>query len=160
MNRHVDFAVDKKVIQRLDVFVLAGVSRAKDGTNTDGILITKVDSLFGINNVAIRVAIDEPFFDLEITHRLLPDDLHGRRHDHVGFVDRFPVSQATRLPALLHSEHGEHDGFRRADSRGAHRNASRGMEEVSDDADATVLDISGLGIFFIVDEVFGKGFRH
>lgn len=160
MNRHVDFAFDKKVIQRLDVFVLAGVSRSKDGTNPDGILVAKVNSLFRINDVAIRVTIDEPFFDLEITHRLLPDDLHGRRHDHVGLVDRFSIGETTRLPAPLHSEHGEHDGFRRADSRSAHGNASRGMEEVSEDADAAVLDISGLGIFFIVDEVFGKRFRH
>jgi len=105
---HVDGAInvlfDKQIIDSLDIFILAGIGRANNSTDTNRVLIYQLDSLFGIDHVAVFRAVDVAVLDLEVSCCFLPADLHGRVHDNVGFRIIFAFGFALVLPAFLHCE--------------------------------------------------------
>ena len=104
----VDLLLNEKIIDRLDILILASVGCANDGTNTNGILVDEVDGLFGVNDVAVLSAEDVTFLNFEVACCLLPADLDRRVHDDVGLGVVFACCFTLVLPALLHSEGAEH----------------------------------------------------
>lgn len=62
----VQATLDEQIVDSLDVLVLACVSGPEDAADTDRILINKINSLFGINDVSLLSAVDESiqFFGL------------------------------------------------------------------------------------------------
>jgi hypothetical protein len=164
MNNRVNLLLNQQIIDSLRILIFTRVSRAQNNTNTNCILIHEINSLLGINDISLRCAVHVFLIDLEVAGSFLPADLHSRAHHDVGLVKGLAGSLAGILPTLLHGEDSEHDGFRGADSGGAYCGCSfvsgGGIEEAADHGDAAVLDVGGLGVFFIVDEVLGEGFAH
>jgi hypothetical protein len=164
MNNRINLLLNQQIIDSLRILIFTRVSRAQNNTNTNRILIHELDRLLGINNISVRCAEHVFLLDLEVACSFLPADLHSRAHDDVGLVKRLVSSLAGILPAFLHGENSEHDGFRGADSGGAYCGCSffsgGGIKEAADHGDAAVLDVGGLGVFFVVDEVLGEGLAH
>lgn len=166
VDGRVEAALDQQVIDSLDVLVLARVGRAENGADANRVLVDQVDRLDGVNDVAVLGAVDELLVHLKVARGLFPAHLDGARHDDVGVLGRLALLLARVLPALLHSQHGQHDGLGAADARGAD-GARRvavfrhgGVEEAADHGHAAVLDVGRLGVFFVVDKVFGEGLGH
>lgn len=85
-------------------------------------------------------------------------------HDQVGFAEVFALGFPLVLPALLHGESAEHDCFRATHAGRAHgvliAVLDGSIEHAGDHADTAVLDLGGLGVFFVVDEVLGERLCH
>lgn len=157
----VQAALLQEVVDALDVLVVAGVSGAQDDGNANGVLVNQVHGLRGINGVPVGSAVDVLLLDLEVARGLFPADLHGGRHDDVWLVGGLALGLALELPAALHGQHAEHDGLGGADAGRADAVAAGGsVEELADHVDAAVLDVGGLGVLLVVDEVFGEGLGH
>ena len=85
VNGTVDIFGDQKVIDGLNIFVLASVGGANDGANANSILVDQVDGLFRVNHIAILCAVDVALLDVEVPRCFLPADLDSGIHDNVGF---------------------------------------------------------------------------
>lgn len=152
--------LNQEVVDGLDILVLTSVSGTENSTDTDGVLVAKVNSLIGVQDEAIGGAHDELLLNLKVSRRLFPADLDGGGHDNVGFQGALALGDAAVLPFPLHGQDGEHDGFRGADGGGADGSTWGSVEEVADHVDAAVLDVGGLRVLFIIDEVLGEGLGH
>jgi hypothetical protein len=53
MDWSIQVLLNQQVIDTLDVLVFAGVGGSKNGADTNGVLVNKVDTLLGINDEAI-----------------------------------------------------------------------------------------------------------
>ena len=164
VDNSINVLLDQQIVDRLRIFVFARVCRAQDNTNTNRILVNHGNRLLGVNHVSLRRAENVFLLNLKVSSCLLPAYLHGRAHDDIGLVSGLAGCNAGVLPALLHGEDSEHDGFRGSDSRGADCGGivtgGGGIEEAADHRHAAVLDVGGLGVFFVVDEVLGEGLGH
>jgi hypothetical protein len=129
-------------------------------TNANSVLVAQVNTLLGIDDVALSGAVDVSLLDIEVAACLFPANLYGRVHDHVGFVKRLAFCLALVLPQLLHGKHAQHDGFGRANRRGTNGIvilAGGGVEETGDHGDTSVLDVGADRVLFVVDKVLGEG---
>ena len=164
VNDRINLLLDQQIINLLSILVLSCVSCAKNDADTNGILVNQVDGLLGINDISLRCAVNIFLLDLEISGRLLPADLNCRAHDNVWLIPRLASSLTSILPALLHGQNSQHDRLRGSHSRGTDCSSSffvdRGIEESADHRHTAVLDVGGLGVFFVVDEILGEGFGH
>jgi len=164
VDRAVDAPLDKQVVDGLGVLILAGVSRAQDGADPDRVLVDQVHRLLRVDDEAVLAAVHVLLLDIEVTRRLLPADLHGRVHDDVGPAVVFTLGLALVLPALLHGQRAEHDGFGGADGRGTHGVGvlvvGGDVEEARDHGHAAVLDVGRDGVLLVVDEVLGERVDH
>lgn len=161
VNRHIQILLNQQVIDSLDILVVSCVSSSQDTSNTNRVLVNQVHGLLGINRVPVRRAEHVLLLDLKVPRGLFPADLDGGRHDDVGPVGGLALGLAAQLPAALHGQDAEHDGLGGADARGAEAVAAGGgVEELADHVDAAALDVGGLGVFLVVDEVFGEGLGH
>ncbi len=165
MDRRVEPLLAEQVIHGLDVLILPRIRRPQDTANPDGVLIHQRDRLLGVDHIPLGRAVHELLLNLKVPCRLLPANLDRGRHDDVGAVARLALGDAPVLPPLLHGEHGQHDGLGAADAGGADRpdgfaRLDGRVEEAADHGHAPVLDIGGLGVFLVVDEVFGEGLDH
>jgi len=164
MNHSINILLDQQIINRLSILILSRISRAQNNANTNSILIHEVDSLLGINHVSVRCAINVLLLNLKISRRLLPANLDSRAHDDIWLVPWLLGSLASILPALLHREDSQHNSLRGSDGGCSNRSGTlvvnRGVEESANHGHASILDVSGLRVFFVVDEVLGEGFGH
>lgn len=152
---------DQQVVDGLCILIVAGVRGSEDRHDTNGVFIHQRHGRLGVNDEALPRAVDVLFVNLKVARRLFPADLNGRRHDDVGVLGRLAGGLAALLPAALHGEDGEHDGLGGADGGGADGVAVvGGVEEVGNHVDAAVLDVGGIGVLFVVDEVGGEGVGH
>jgi hypothetical protein len=67
----IDLALNKEVVDGLDIFVLASVCGSEDGADADGVLIAEIDALLGVDYVAISCAVDVLLLDVEVAARFL-----------------------------------------------------------------------------------------
>jgi hypothetical protein len=63
---NLDVALNKEVVDSLDVFVLASVGRSENGTNSDGVLIAEVDALLGVDYISLGCAVDVLLLNVEV----------------------------------------------------------------------------------------------
>jgi hypothetical protein len=164
MDRAINVPLNEQVVDLLGIFVLASESRAENGANTNGVLVNQVDSLFRVDNVSLRSAVDVLLLNVKVASGLLPAHLHGGVHDYVGAAEVLAFGLPLVDPALLHGKSGEHDGFRGADCGSAHGVGvlvvGGNVEEASNHANAAVLDVGAHGVFFVVDEVLAESVDH
>jgi len=78
VNDRIDILLDQQIIDSLSIFVLPSICCAKNDTDTNRVLIHKLDSLLRINDVSLRRAVNILLLDLEVSGGLLPADLDGR----------------------------------------------------------------------------------
>ena len=104
----IDLLLNEEIVDCLDILVLASVSCANYGANTNGILVDEVDGLFGVNDVAVLSTEDVTFLNFEVACCLLPADLDRRVHNDVGLGPVFACCFTLILPTLLHGEGAEH----------------------------------------------------
>lgn len=116
----IDVLGDEQVVDGLGVLVTTGVSGAKNGYNTNGVLVDEINSLLGIDQETITLAEDVLLVNLKVANSLLPADLDGGRHDQVGALGALALSLATELPAALHGQNSKHDGLRRSNGGSTH----------------------------------------
>jgi len=173
VNWAIDVLLDQKVIDSLNIFILAGVSCANDDADADCVLVNECDGLFGVNHVAVGCAIHilrnlvnlghlevrcivsaYLLVNVEVSRRLLPADLDGAVHDNIRLVVRLALRLSFVLPALLHGQDTQHDGLGGADGAGAHSVriliVSGDIEEACDHGNAAVLDIGRDRILLIL----------
>jgi hypothetical protein len=165
MDRRIKTLLYKQIIDRLHILILTRVGGPQNHANTNRVLVHQVDRLLRVNDKAVLGAVHKLFVHLKVPRRLLPAHLHGGAHDDVGVLGRLAGGLTLVLPAFLHGQHGKHDGLRGPDARGAdcadaYPGADRRVEEPADHADAAVLDVGALRVFFVVDEVLGEGLGH
>ena len=108
MNRTIDILLDQQIINRLHILILPSVCSTNDSTNSNCVFVNKLDSLLGINHVAVLSAEDVALFNFKVASRLFPADLNGGIHDDVGLGVVFSGCFALVLPALFHGEGAEH----------------------------------------------------
>jgi hypothetical protein len=111
MDGNVKVALDQQVVDGLCVLVLAGVGRAENGADTNGVLVDEIDSLLRVDNVAILGAVDILLLDIKVTSSLLPADLDSRVHDDVGTRVVLALCLALINPCLLHCQCSKHNGL-------------------------------------------------
>jgi hypothetical protein len=58
VDRAIDILLYEKVIDGLDILVLAGVSGTQDDADTDGVLVDELDCFLRVYNIAVRGAVD------------------------------------------------------------------------------------------------------
>lgn len=160
VNGAVNLLGDEQVVNGLGILVVAGVSGAENGDDTNGVFVDERHGELWVNDEALAGAVDILFLNLKVASRLFPADLDGRGHDDVGVLGGLAGGLAGELPAALHGEDGEHDGLGGADGGGAEGGAVLGVEEVSNHVDAAVLDLSAIRVLFVVDEVGREGVGH
>lgn len=161
VDRDIQPLLLQEVVDTLDVLIVAGIRRAQDNGNANGIFIHQVHSLLRINRVPVRRAVDILLLNLKVARGLFPADLHGGGHDDVWLVGGLALGLALDLPAALHGQDAEHDGLGGPDAGRADAVAARrSVEELANHVDAAVLDVGGLRVFLVVDEVFGEGLGH
>jgi hypothetical protein len=108
--------------------------------------------ILGADGVLPRLQRHNPRLNIEIAAELLPHHMHIATEDQVGIGRRFPGRLATLPPIPLQRQGAKHDRLRRSLSTCTGRLA-RGMEQVGQHPDATLLNLSGTRIFGVVDEV-------
>lgn len=163
VNWGVEAPLDQQIIDGLDILILASVGGTENDTDTNGVLIDKIHGLLGVNDISGRSTVDIFLLDLEVSGCLLPANLDCGGHDDVRVLGRLSGGLAGLLPALLHGKNREHDGLGGTDGRGTNGVFILGsgcVEETGNHGDASVLDISALGVFFVIDEVLGESLGH
>ena len=111
VNWAVDVLLGEQVVDGFGVLVLASVGRAQDRTDTNCVLIHKVDRLLWVNDIPIVGTVDELLLNIKVPRCLLPAHLNGGVHDDVRLAEVLAGRLALVLPALLHGESREHDGL-------------------------------------------------
>ena len=143
VNGGIETLLLEKVVEALDILILASVGGTQDSADTDGVLIDEFDTLLGVEDIAVLGAVHEPLLNVEVASSLLPANLYSSVHDNVGLVVRLATSLTLILPALLHREHTQHDSLGGTNGAGAHSVAvlivDGDVEEASDHGDAAVL---------------------
>ena len=165
VNRRLESLLTEQVVDGLHVLILASIGSTQNAADADGVLVNQVDSLLGVDDVAVRGAVDELLIDLEVAGSLLPTDLDSRRHDDVRMFVGLALGYPLVLPAALHGQDGEHDGLGATHTRGADGTdfvafGHGGVKEAADHGHTSVLDVCRLGILLIVNEVLGEGLCH
>lgn len=155
----INVSLNEEIVDSLDVLVLTSVGGTQNDADTNGVLVTQRDRLLWVNDVPLRSAVHESLVHLEVAAGLFPADLDGRGHDQVGLVCGLALGLAALLPAPLHGQDGEHDGLGGTNRRGADA-AGGSVEEITNHVDTSVLDLSTLGVLFIINEVLGEGISH
>jgi hypothetical protein len=160
----VNVSLDQEIVNGLGIFVLSSVGSTENNTDTNGVLINQVDSLLGIDDVSVGGAVDVLLLNIKVSGGLLPAHLYGRRHDNVWVLGGLALGSSLVLPALLHGKDTKHNSLGATNGAGADGTlaviVSWGIEESTDHVDTSVLNVGALGVFFVVDEVLGKGLGH
>ena len=164
VDRAVDIALHQEVIDRLDVLVLTSVSGTKDSTDTDRVLVNQVNGLLGVDNVALLGTVDISLLDVEVTGGLFPAHLNSAVHDNVRARVVLALGLALVLPALLHGQRAQHDRLGGANSRSTHGilipDVSWAVEKAGNHVDAAILNLCGVRVLLVVDEVLAEGLGH
>ncbi|KAI6764746.1 hypothetical protein HG531_012633 [Fusarium graminearum] len=111
VNWDIKVALNEEIVDGLDILVLTSISRSKNSTHTNGVLVTQVNGLFWIHDKTIRRTVDELLVNLKVASGLFPTDLNGRGHDDIGMFCALTLGDSAVLPAPLHGQNTEHDGF-------------------------------------------------
>jgi hypothetical protein len=83
MDGDIETLANEDIIQSLHVLVLTRVRSAKDGADTDSVLVYKINGLLGVNDESVRGAEDEILLNLEVPGRLFPAYLDSCLHEHM-----------------------------------------------------------------------------
>ncbi len=153
---HVDALVvakrDQEVVDPDHVVGVAGEGRPDHGGDADRVLVDVGLHVLGADRVLVGLQRHDPRLDVEVAAELLPDDVHVAAEDEVRLVGRLARRLAALAPLPLQRQGPEHDRLRGALGAGAGGLAG-GVEEVGEHADAALLDLGGLRVLGVVDEV-------
>ena len=131
---------------------MARERRAEHGGDADRVLVDVRLDVLGPDHVLVGLQRDDPRLDVEVAAELLPHDVHVAPEHEVRPARVLARRLAALAPFPLQRQRAEHDRLRGALRARAGRLA-RGVEQVSQHADAALLDLGRLRILGVVDEV-------
>ena len=71
MDWAINASLNQQIVDLLGVLVLSSVSSSKDGADTDGVLVDKVNGLLGVDYVAVLGAVNVLLLDIEVSASFL-----------------------------------------------------------------------------------------
>lgn len=107
----------ERLVEPLDVVVEPRPGDAGDRHDADRILVAEPERRLDVERRVLHVDRHGAQLDLPQLAELLPDDLVGRTHHQVGFVEGLAGSLAAVAPAEPGCHAAQHAGLRRADAR-------------------------------------------
>ena len=156
VHRDVDPALlldaQQEVVDADDVVGVTGERRPDDRGDADRVLVEVGLHVVGPDDVLAVLQRDDPRLDVEVAAELVPHDVHVAAEDEVRPVGRLALGLAPLAPLPLQRERAEHDRLRRA-LRPRARRLARGVEEAREHPDAALLDLRGLRVLGVIDEV-------
>ena len=156
VQRHVETLLvaqaHEQVVDPDDVVGVAGERRAEYGGDADRVLVDVRLHVLRPDRVLVGLQRDDPRLDVEVAAELLPHDMDVAAEDQVRPVGALARRLAALPPLPLQRQRAEHDRLGRALRARAGR-LPRRVEEVREHADAALLDLRGLRILGVVDEV-------
>ena len=129
-----------------------GERRPEHGGDADRVLVDVRLHVLRPDRVLVGLERDDPRLDVEVAAELLPHHVDVAAEHEVRPVGRLAGRLAALAPLPLQRQRAEHDRLRGALGARAGRLARR-VEEVGQHADAALLDLGGLRILGVVDEV-------
>ena len=142
----------EQVVDADDVVGMPGERGAEDGGHADRVLVEVGFHVLGPDRVLVALERDDSRLDVEVAAELLPHHVHVAAEDEVRAARVLARLLAASAPLPLQRERAEHDRLRRTLRARAGRLARR-VEEVGEHADAALLDLGGLRVLGVVDEV-------
>ena len=146
----------------LDGLVVARVRAAKDDEDADRVLVNVLlDEVRVEAVVALLAHVEDPRLDLEVAGEFFECDLGVGAHDDVGLRRVLARGTPLLLPAALHGQAAEVDGFGGARRRGADSLfALLHAPEVREDGDAAGVHVHHGWVLVRVGHVLGEVFDH
>jgi hypothetical protein len=108
--------------------------------------------VLGPDRVLVGLQRDDAWLDVEVAAELLPHDVHVAAEDEIGPRDVLAGLLAPPAPLPLQRQRAEHDRLRRS-LRACAGGLAGSVEEVGEHANAALLDLRGLRILGVIDEV-------
>jgi hypothetical protein len=157
-----------------DVLEEAGEGLPERGHHHDRVLVAALQALLGLHQVAPGVHRDLADLHVEVARELLPADLHGAAHEvrplgqlgagggggGGGGVRVCAPLRAALAPAELRREARQHRGLAGAGGGGPERGVGvGGVPKVGQHPHAARLELGGLGVLVLVDDVLVEGLR-
>jgi hypothetical protein len=124
----------------------------QNGGYADRVLVDVRLDVVGPDDVFVGLQRDDARLNVEVATELLPHDMHVAAEDEVWPARVLALLVAPFAPLPLQRQRAEHDRLRRS-LRACAGRLARGVEQVGEHPDATLLDLRRLRILGVVDEV-------
>ena len=144
--------LDQEVVDPHHVVGVAREGGADHRRDADRVLVDVRLDVLRADRVLTRLEGHDPRLHVEVAAELLPDHVHVPAEDQIRGVRGLAGRLTALAPLPLQRECSEHDRLRRA-LRARPRGLAGRMEELGQHPDAALLDLEGLGVLGVVDEV-------
>ena len=142
----------EEVVDTDDVIGVPGEGRPQDSSYPDRVLVDMRFDVFRPDRVLVGLQRDDSRFDIEVTAKFLPYDVHVPAEDEVRTVRRLPGRFASFAPVPLQGQCTEHDRLGRPLGPSACGLRWR-MEQVGEHPDAPLLELGGARVLGVIDEI-------